>query len=107
LRKPWSSTTANVVRWRQIERAKAAGDAAPVDRIEPPPESRTEGVPVGQAPATRASAFTASPGARPAGPNEPRPRGFDATEGTPRDPLLNRNYDLNTAKTVPSLRPLQ
>ncbi|CAA9320619.1 MAG: hypothetical protein AVDCRST_MAG90-983, partial [uncultured Microvirga sp.] len=46
-------------------------------------------------------------GARPAGPGEARPRGVDATEGTPRDPLLNRTYDLNTAKTVPPMRPLQ
>jgi len=106
----------NVMRWRQIERAKAAGETpaggpGPVDRTEPPPE----GVPVGQAPGTRASAFTAGPGAqpfpgaagaRPGGPNA-RPRGVDATEGTPRDPLLNRTYDLNTAKTVPPMRPLQ
>jgi UPF0755 protein len=77
----------NVVRWRQIERAKAAGEAAPVDRLEPPPETRTDGVPVGQAPATRASAFTATPGAqplpaaggtRPPGPGDGRARGFDA-----------------------------
>ena len=33
----------------------------------------------------------------------PRYRAFDASEGTPLDPLLNKTYDLNYAKTVPSL----
>jgi UPF0755 protein len=31
-------------------------------------------------------------------------RGFDAVEGTARDPLRNRTFDLNSAKTVPQLR---
>ena len=30
-------------------------------------------------------------------------RAFDASEGTPLDPLLNKTFDLNYAKTVPSL----
>jgi len=33
-----------------------------------------------------------------------RPRAFDASEGTNRDPLRNKTYDLNSAKTVPLLR---
>ncbi|MGO4872654.1 MAG: endolytic transglycosylase MltG [Roseiarcus sp.] len=33
----------------------------------------------------------------------PRARAFDASEGTPLDPLLNKTYDLNYAKTVPPL----
>ncbi len=33
-----------------------------------------------------------------------RPRAFDASEGTNKDPLRNRNFDLNSAKTVPVLR---
>ena len=33
-----------------------------------------------------------------------RPRAFDASEGTPLDPLLNQTYDLTHAKTVPFLR---
>ena len=37
----------------------------------------------------------AAPGAR---------RGVDATEGTAKDPLLNKTYDLNSPKTVPALR---
>ncbi len=32
-----------------------------------------------------------------------RPRAFDASEGTPLDPLLNKTYDLTYAKKVPSL----
>lgn len=34
----------------------------------------------------------------------PRPRAFDAVEGTPLDPLLNTTYDLNSPKTIPQLR---
>lgn len=33
-----------------------------------------------------------------------RPRAFDAVEGTDRDPLSNKTYDLNFPKTVPVLR---
>ena len=32
-----------------------------------------------------------------------RPRAFDASEGTPLDPLLNKTYDLNFAHAVPAL----
>ncbi|MBK9082916.1 MAG: endolytic transglycosylase MltG [Rhizobiales bacterium] len=49
------------------------------------------------APAQMASApAAAAPGAR--------PRVVDASEGTPLDPLLNRSYDLNSAKTIPAFR---
>jgi UPF0755 protein len=34
-----------------------------------------------------------------------RSRGVDASEGTARDPLLNRSFDLNTPKVVPQIRP--
>jgi UPF0755 protein len=34
-----------------------------------------------------------------------RARAFDASEGTARDPLLNRTFDLNTPKAIPALRP--
>jgi UPF0755 protein len=46
------------------------------------------------------------PGANPAPQpqNAPRPRAFDASEGTPLDPLRNKTYDLNYAKTVPAIR---
>jgi UPF0755 protein len=33
-----------------------------------------------------------------------RPRAFDASEGTPLDPLLNTTYDLNYPKIVPVLK---
>ncbi len=33
-----------------------------------------------------------------------RPRAFDASEGTDRDPLRNKTFDLNSAKTVPVFR---
>ena len=31
-------------------------------------------------------------------------RAFDASEGTPHDPLRNKTYDLNYAKTVPVIQ---
>jgi UPF0755 protein len=37
-------------------------------------------------------------------PGATRPRAFDASEGTPLDPLLNQTYDLNFPKVVPSLK---
>jgi UPF0755 protein len=52
-------------------------------------------------------AGAASAGARVAGldPSSaaPRPRAFDASEGTALDPLRNKTFDLNFAKTVPPL----
>ncbi|MBK3422344.1 aminodeoxychorismate lyase, partial [Methylobacterium sp. IIF4SW-B5] len=33
-----------------------------------------------------------------------RSRAFDASEGTARDPLRNKTFDLNSPKTVPVLR---
>ncbi|MFD0938886.1 aminodeoxychorismate lyase, partial [Methylobacterium trifolii] len=34
----------------------------------------------------------------------PRPRAFDASEGTKLDPLRNKTYDLGSPKTVPALK---
>ena len=85
----------NVQRWRQIEKARSES-AAPVDRVEPPPSPGE----------TRGDAGPALPGA-PAQAAAARVEGrrvFDASEGTPRDPLRNRSFDLNSAKTVPALR---
>jgi UPF0755 protein len=31
-------------------------------------------------------------------------RGFDASEGTDKDPLKNKTFDLNNPKNVPALR---
>jgi hypothetical protein len=40
---------------------------------------------------------------RPEPPKPPRIRSADASEGTALDPLLNRSFDLSSAKTVPTL----
>lgn len=120
----------NVARWRQIERGRVTPDAAAVDRVEPPADSRSD-LPVAVQPnAVRPTAFTQDPAlsadpfpnpsagsTRPnaapppqGGPNRQagtpggRARSLDAVEGTPRDPLLNKTYDLNSPKTVPALR---
>jgi UPF0755 protein len=118
----------NVVRWRQIERSRAAGE---VDRAEPPP-GPGDAAPAAPAPAPASpragngpaqGAPRAAPGrtqrgaaaqAAQAAPMaaaaiaEPqanaRPNPHDASEGTSRDPLLNKNFDLTTPKTVPLLR---
>jgi UPF0755 protein len=98
----------NVARWRQVEKARIEANKASesvVDRVEPPPGLDA------QSPAAASTANPSSdpllPGSRlPAatpGTNKPGKR-VDASEGTPRDPLLNRSYDLTTAKTVPNLR---
>jgi hypothetical protein len=98
----------NVTRWRQSS-AVAPRDA-PVDRVEPRrPERPASGGPAEPRPSLRAAppAAAAPPvSARRAGPPGGRPRGraFDASEGTARDPLLNRNFDLNSQKNVPAVR---
>ena len=89
----------NVARWRQVEKARAAAGEAPVDRVEPAPDARTDaGAAPGPAGVSAYAEGAAAP--RPGA----RPRAFDAVEGTPRDPLLNRSYDLNSSKNVPVLR---
>ncbi len=53
----------------------------------------------------QATAFAADPPMEaPPAAAQRRPRAFDASEGTPRDPLRNRSFDLNSPKTVPTLR---
>nr|WP_245410944.1 endolytic transglycosylase MltG [Microvirga flavescens] len=86
----------NVTRWRQIEKAKATTDGN-VDRVEPEDDTRGQGgaaaspsLAQDQAPAVL------KPGAR--------PRAFDASEGTNKDPLKNKNFDLNSGKSVPNLK---
>lgn len=56
------------------------------------------------APASRRAAQRGSQAASAAEPGG-RSRAFDASEGTPRDPLRNRNFDLNSPKAIPNLRP--
>jgi UPF0755 protein len=120
----------NVVRWRQIEAARREpGKPSPeanVDRVEPPPaDNRTQSPGQQLSPQGAAIGFVDNPdgqleletfpgpggGRRPvagsaagAGASGARPRAFDASEGTARDPLRNRSFDLTTPKTVPSVR---
>ena len=110
----------NVQRWRQIEKARALEGSPVVDRTEAPPgpnETRGEapGLPpslppeatFAQQPLSRPGNFSiAASAASPVGTSGTfRRRGLDASEGTPRDPLLNRTFDLNSPKIVPALRP--
>ncbi len=44
-----------------------------------------------------------NPAGSPAASPPPRAHAFDASEGTPLDPLRNKTFDLNYAKTVPPL----
>jgi UPF0755 protein len=94
----------NVQRWRQIEKARATEGAPVVDRVEPPPgpaETRGDTGPAAPGAPSQAGGLGPAPQAQAAG---ARQRAFDASEGTPRDPLRNRSFDLNSAKTVPALR---
>jgi peptidoglycan lytic transglycosylase G len=111
----------NVVKWRQVEASRRADR---VDQIE-------AGVVPGAGQATRgtgqnAPAFAPADQSRnndgidelnqaakqkggasaAAGEVQPprRPRAFDASEGTKRDPLANKTFDLNSPKIVPSLK---
>lgn len=92
----------NVGRWRQIESTRVQQGGKPpaeaVDKVEPlpGPENRTEG-PAGAQPGDNAVA-------QPVGVSGTRARAFDASEGTPRDPLLNKTFDLNSPKQLPQLK---
>jgi UPF0755 protein len=89
----------NVTRWRQIEKTRATTDApAAVDRVDPNGDgAAAPGTSGTLLPELRGSADAAR-GAR-----QGRARGFDASEGTDRDPLKNKSYDLNSPKNVPVL----
>nr|WP_046865057.1 endolytic transglycosylase MltG [Microvirga massiliensis] len=94
----------NVTRWRQIERAKSTGDTEnDVDRSQPEVRGDASGL---QLPATASALSQTNPAAgRNSGRNNTAGRrNVDASEGTNLDPLLNRTYDLNSAKTVPDLK---
>nr|WP_245973730.1 endolytic transglycosylase MltG [Bosea caraganae] len=102
----------NVSRWRQVEtqRRETNKPADTVDKVEPPPapDSRTEAPGASRAAVDPASAdATAAVGPQP-GPagvaGGSRIRAFDASEGTQRDPLLNRTYDLNSPKQIPAIK---
>ena len=98
----------NVGRWRQIEavRSQQPGGKPPadsVDKVEPPagPDNRTEAPATPQPASDNAGAPIAQPAGGVAG---TRARAFDASEGTPRDPLLNKTFDLNSPKQIPQLK---
>jgi UPF0755 protein len=115
----------NVGRWRQIEAVRREPGKPPsetsVDKVEPPPapDTRTEApgaqptnadagdVETYPAPGNRRAGVAGSqPGGNvQAGVAGSRARAFDASEGTARDPLLNRSFDLNSPKQVPALKP--
>jgi UPF0755 protein len=86
----------NVARWRQIEKSRPTPGADDVDRVLP--DSDQTSLPSGATPALRgtANALPASGGRL--------GRGFDASEGTDKDPLKNKTFDLNSPKSVPALR---
>jgi UPF0755 protein len=102
----------NVGRWRQIEttRTQQQGGKPPaeaVDKVEPPagPDNRTE-APATTQPAADNTGSAGVPVAQPTGAIAgTRARAFDASEGTARDPLLNKSFDLNSPKQVPQLKP--
>jgi UPF0755 protein len=92
----------NVARWRQVERARQSPtpDGNGVDKVEPADASAAPGRASAYAPGSNA-AFALDGGAgQPGG----KSRAFDASEGTKLDPLKNRTFDLNSAKTVPVLK---
>jgi UPF0755 protein len=85
----------NVARWRQIEGERR--DAAPLGVAD---EADNTATPAG----TRKPAPAAD--GRPANAAPLGPRGnLDAVAGTPKDPLMNKSFDLNSPKVVPPLKP--
>jgi UPF0755 protein len=108
----------NVVRWRQIEGERR--DAAPVDLPAPAPATPARAIaeeqPATAVPPVPGVTSPSQPGAagRRPPPNQPQQRSggapvsgnrgnLDAVAGTPKDPLNNKTFDLNSPKTVPAL----
>jgi UPF0755 protein len=90
----------NVTRWRQVEKSRAATETGNVDRVVPEGDGQVPPGAGGVTPELRGASETAPlPGAR-----QGRARGFDASEGTSRDPLKNKTFDLSNPKNVPTLR---
>jgi UPF0755 protein len=91
----------NVARWRQVEKARQAPtpDAATgaVDKAEPPADPAAPGRASAYAPAGANFALGGDPSGA-------KPKAFDASEGTKLDPLKNKTFDLNSAKSVPVLK---
>jgi UPF0755 protein len=60
------------------------------------------GQPTGQL--VQSEAFRPDAGRQPSAGPRGQQRGFDAVEGTDRDPLRNKTFDLTSPKTIPQLR---
>ncbi len=73
-------------------------------------EQKTRATPAGFSPVAddspdQSGAQEASPAPPPQNNGQAvHPKAFDASQGTPFDPLRNKTYDLNYAKTVPAIR---
>ena len=81
----------NVTRWRQIEKSRPTPGADEVDRVDAAmalPRPRPRCRPVRRMRCRRDASA----------------RGFDASEGTNKDPLKNKTFDLSNPKNVPTLR---
>ena len=100
----------NVSRWRQIEKAKPATDSDNVDRALDPEAPAQPAVPRQSGELDdglselRGTASTQPAGVRTVGANGRRTRAFDASEGTDKDPLRNKTFDLTNPKNVPELK---
>lgn len=117
----------------QVDRAEPPAEPAPAPAAPRQPDRRTELPPpnplaldprttpfMEPADNSDVETYPVAPGRRAALPTQPLPvappaatpqagqraRAFDASEGTPRDPLRNRTFDLNSPQSVPQLRPL-
>src|SRR5215211_3648285 len=82
----------NVTRWRQVEKARATTGADNVDRVEP--EADGQGQPGAAGSVTQELRGTAEAAPLQGG-RQGRARGFDASEGTNKDPLKNKTFDLS------------
>lgn len=89
----------NVAKWRQVEaerNAPATSDTVPAGTKALAPVDPSLPVP----------AVPGIPGQKGTAPKPVGPRGnLDAVAGTPKDPLNNKTFDLNSPKTVPPLKP--
>lgn len=95
----------NVTRWRQMEKARATPDTDNVDRIEPDASGQSGAADDGLSELRGTASALPAPATavRPNG-KAGRARGFDASEGTDKDPLKNKTFDLTNPKNVPALR---
>lgn len=84
----------NVRQWRRIEAERAPAGAAPeVDRVDPEDDGADGAKPVDE-PQRQGAAGSRGP------------KIYDASEGTPKDPLRNKTFDLTSPKVVPDVSTL-